>query len=157
LSQKEQARTQVLNKVLEGVWGIGEAAIMPSNGRLSYARARVEVHERLDGSLAVYYEGHCLATSHAPPEAPMLRLTRKIGNQTRRLAPRGHVSRSLQRQRQRPRELWVGGLRRIIRGGKDLPHSWTEEVQADIFTGQQHTIHLVLSSCKNSPFGPFHC
>ena len=27
--------------------------ILPTNGRLSYARARVEVHERLDGSLAV--------------------------------------------------------------------------------------------------------
>jgi hypothetical protein len=48
--------------------------IMPSNGRLSYARARVEVHERLDGSLAVYYQGRCLATKPAPPEAPVLRV-----------------------------------------------------------------------------------
>ena len=48
--------------------------ILPSNGRLSYARARVEVHERLDGSLAVYYQGHCLATKPAPPEAPVLRV-----------------------------------------------------------------------------------
>jgi transposase len=47
--------------------------IMPTNGRLSYARARVEVHERMDGSLAVYYQGHCLATKPAPPEAPVLR------------------------------------------------------------------------------------
>jgi len=47
--------------------------IMPTNGRLSYARARVEVHERLDGSLAVYYQEHCLATKPAPPEAPVLR------------------------------------------------------------------------------------
>ena len=47
--------------------------IMPTNGRLSYARARVEVHERLNGSLAVYYQGHCLATKPAPPEAPVLR------------------------------------------------------------------------------------
>jgi len=31
--------------------------IMPINGRLSYTSARVEVHERLDGSLAVYYRG----------------------------------------------------------------------------------------------------
>ncbi len=56
--------------------------IMPGNGRLSYARARVEVHERMDGSLAVYYEGHCLATNQAPAEAPVLRLTRQVGNQT---------------------------------------------------------------------------
>jgi transposase len=55
--------------------------IMPSNGRLSYARARVEVQERMDGSLAVYYQGHCLATKQAPPEAPVLR-TRKAGHVT---------------------------------------------------------------------------
>ena len=46
---------------------------MPTNGRLSYVRARVEVQERMDGSLAVYYQGHCLATKQAPPEAPVLR------------------------------------------------------------------------------------
>lgn len=47
--------------------------IMPTNGRLSYARARVEVHELMDGSLAVYYQGHCLAIKPAPLEAPVLR------------------------------------------------------------------------------------
>jgi len=47
--------------------------IMPTNGRLSYARARAEIHERLDGSLAVYYQGCCLATKPAPSEAPVLR------------------------------------------------------------------------------------
>ena len=47
--------------------------IVPANGRASYARARVEVHERMDGSLAVYYKGHCLATKPAPSEAPLLR------------------------------------------------------------------------------------
>ena len=48
--------------------------VVPTNGRASYARARVEVHERMDGSLAVYYKGHCLATKPAPPEAPLLRV-----------------------------------------------------------------------------------
>jgi len=47
---------------------------MPTNARRSYPRARVEVHERLDGSLAVYYQGDCLATKPAPPEAPVLRV-----------------------------------------------------------------------------------
>ena len=59
--------------------------ILPTNGRLSYARARVEVHERMDGSLAVYYQGHCLATTPAPPEAPVLRvrnIARVIPNMT---------------------------------------------------------------------------
>ena len=46
---------------------------MPTNGRLSYVKARVEVHERMDGSLAVYYKGQCLATKPAPAEAPVLR------------------------------------------------------------------------------------
>ena len=48
--------------------------IRPNNGRSSYAHARVEIHERLDGSLAVYYQGCCLATKQAPPEAPVLRV-----------------------------------------------------------------------------------
>jgi len=48
--------------------------IVPANGRASYARARVEVHERMDGSLAVYFKGHCLANKPAPPEAPLLRV-----------------------------------------------------------------------------------
>ena len=48
--------------------------IMPTNGRLSYVRANVEVHERMDGSLAVYYKRQCLLTRSAPPEAPVLRV-----------------------------------------------------------------------------------
>lgn len=48
--------------------------IMPTNGRLSYVKAKVEVHERMDGGLAVYYKGQCLLTRLAPPEAPMLRV-----------------------------------------------------------------------------------
>ena len=39
--------------------------------RRSYAHARVEVHERLDGSLAVYHAGRCLSTTPAPAEAPL--------------------------------------------------------------------------------------
>lgn len=47
--------------------------IEPGNSRPSYAHARVEVHERMDGSLAVYHQGHCLTTKPAPLEAPVLR------------------------------------------------------------------------------------
>jgi hypothetical protein len=47
--------------------------IMPTNGRLSYVKAKVEVHEKMDGSLAVYYKGQCLATKPASAEAPILR------------------------------------------------------------------------------------
>ncbi|MGB2800472.1 MAG: ISNCY family transposase [Dehalococcoidia bacterium] len=51
-----------------------EGQVLPTNGRSSYARARVEVHERMDGALAVYYQGDLLATRSAPPEAPVLRV-----------------------------------------------------------------------------------
>ncbi len=52
--------------------------IVPTNGRASYARCRIEVHERLDGSLAVYYQGKRLTTISAPPEAAMLRAQVKV-------------------------------------------------------------------------------
>ncbi len=45
----------------------------PGPQRRSYARALVEVHERLEGSLAVYHSGVCVATTPAPLEAPKLR------------------------------------------------------------------------------------
>jgi transposase len=50
--------------------------IFPSNGRSGYAFARVEVHERMDGSIAVYYQGKCLLIGPAPAEAPILRTRR---------------------------------------------------------------------------------
>ena len=64
-------RTVGLDNVVR--FGEHRLQIMPTNGRLSYARARVELHERMDGSLAVYYQGQCLATKAAPLEAPVLR------------------------------------------------------------------------------------
>ena len=51
--------------------------IYPCNGRRSYYRARVEVQERMDGSLGVYYQGKCLVTQPAPAEAPVLRVQKR--------------------------------------------------------------------------------
>jgi transposase len=48
--------------------------IHPDRQRTSYARGRVEVHERMDGSVAVYFSGRCLTTTEAPAEAPVLRV-----------------------------------------------------------------------------------
>jgi len=48
--------------------------IEPDPQRRSYARAEVEVHERLDGSLAVYYGQRCLLTGPAPAVAADLRV-----------------------------------------------------------------------------------
>ena len=47
--------------------------LLPGRDRLSYAKTRVEVHERMDGALAVYYRGRRLITTVAPVEAPILR------------------------------------------------------------------------------------
>lgn len=47
--------------------------LLPGPDRCSYVRAQVEVHERLDGSLSVYYKRECLAHQSAPLEAPLLR------------------------------------------------------------------------------------
>ena len=48
--------------------------ILPSHGRVSYAKARVEVHERMNGTIAVYHDGVRLRTTTAPLEAPALRV-----------------------------------------------------------------------------------
>jgi transposase len=55
---------------------LGEARLQiePGRERRSYAQAKVQVHQHLDGSLHVYHEGHLLASKPAPPEAPVLRL-----------------------------------------------------------------------------------
>jgi transposase len=54
--------------------GTQRIQIHPCNGRQNYHRARVEIQERMDGGLAVYYQGKCLATKPAPAEAPVLRV-----------------------------------------------------------------------------------
>lgn len=47
--------------------------VLPSLERPSYALCKVEVHVRLDGSLAVYYQGKHLETRLAPLEATLMR------------------------------------------------------------------------------------
>ena len=47
--------------------------VLPTQDRLNYARCKVEVYERLDGSLTVYYQGNCLPTRPAPLEPAQLR------------------------------------------------------------------------------------
>jgi hypothetical protein len=47
--------------------------LLPGVDRSSYVRARVEVQERLDGSLVVCYQGRVIASREAPPEPVTLR------------------------------------------------------------------------------------
>lgn len=49
--------------------------VLPTAGKTSYAGCRVEIQVRLDGSLAVYYQGKPLATQPAPLEATQVRKT----------------------------------------------------------------------------------
>lgn len=47
--------------------------VLAGQERRSYAQVTVQVHERFDGSLAIFYAGVCLASTEAPLEAPQLR------------------------------------------------------------------------------------
>ena len=47
--------------------------LMPGPERASYARARVELQERLDGSLVVTYQGNTIGSRPAPPNPVTLR------------------------------------------------------------------------------------
>jgi transposase len=60
--------------------------LLPGQLRVSWAKCAVEVHERLDGSVAVYYQDECIATQVAPLEAPILRARQgqRVGSQARR-------------------------------------------------------------------------
>jgi hypothetical protein len=60
-------------------FGAARLQLLAGRDRLSYARAQVEVQEHLDGRLAVYYQGQCLATQPAPAEAPILRARKNTG------------------------------------------------------------------------------
>jgi hypothetical protein len=66
--------------------------LLPDKERRSYARAQVEVHERLDGSLAVYYAGRRLACTPAPWRLPC------CGHAASRLTAPAHPALSVARE-----------------------------------------------------------
>ena len=76
--------------------------IVPTNGRASYAKCRVEMHQRLDGSLAVYYQGKRLTTRVAPPEPFVLRARVKVAEPI----AAGIASPSVLRRRPAPDHPW---------------------------------------------------
>ena len=47
--------------------------LLPGSHRISYAKCRVEVHERLDGRIAVFHQSTRLILTEAPLEATRLR------------------------------------------------------------------------------------
>jgi transposase len=52
-------------------------SVPPGHPARGYARALVEVQERLDGSLVVYYQGRCIAQQEPPVEPRALRTRRR--------------------------------------------------------------------------------
>jgi len=68
--------------------------LLPGLDRLSYARARVEVQERLNGSLVVSYQGKAIATTEAPPHPVTLRARKgpRSVSTTPLLAPSARVN-----------------------------------------------------------------
>jgi transposase len=100
--------------------------LLPGRERISYARARVEVHERMDGSLAVFYQGQRLASRCAPKEAPILRT---------RSGPRPAPTRSLGSMSP-PRS----GPPLVVNGRPTPDHPWRRDA-AIIFTRRTNSLN----------------
>ena len=97
--------------------------VLPGPDRLSYARVRVEVHERMDGSLAVYYGGRQLAVQSAPAEAPVLR-----ARPGPRAAPSAIPWTVVAQQARASQE----GPIQVVEG-KPIPgHPWRRAIRADV-------------------------
>ncbi|GAC1614152.1 MAG: ISNCY family transposase [Gemmatimonadaceae bacterium] len=94
--------------------------LLPGPRRRSWARANVEVQERLDGALVVCYHGECLVTTPAPLEAPVLRA---------RGGRRGSAPPALRRDRAAAR---IGG----VKPGKNHPWKRGFQQRGDKITGQ---------------------
>lgn len=60
-------RTVGLDNVVR--FGHHRLQVMPTNGRYSYARAKVEIHQAFDDSVSIHYQGHRLNIRPAPEEA----------------------------------------------------------------------------------------
>jgi len=78
--------------------------IGPGPGNSSYAGCLVELQERFDGSLHIYYKGCCIAKTLAPAEPPdVIRVKRGNGKYTEECpwtAPRAVIAEKPQTQRQ---------------------------------------------------------
>lgn len=83
-------------------WNGETIQLLPGPGGRSYAKATVEVHERLDGSIAIFYHGRCVASQRHTPPAP---------------------ARVPARKRRRPRMTDLSSAEPVSRGGVRIPPS----------------------------------
>jgi hypothetical protein len=89
--------------------------IVPTNGKASYARCKVEVHQRPDGSLEVYYQGKRLTTKPAPPESALLRTQAKVAE----TVLVGKASSIVSYHRPAPDHPWRGIYRKFVDKGNE--------------------------------------
>jgi transposase len=85
--------------------------VLSSSSRLSYARCKVTVQVRLDGSLAIYYQGRSLDFQPAPAEATLLRKLNLIPLSTK-ASPKTHSCVTLPRK-PAPDHPWRGKFREV--------------------------------------------
>lgn len=88
-------------------------------GGRSYAKATVEVHERLDGSIAIFYQDRCLASQQVPAAATGRVLARKH-RRSRGTAPpmEAHASEGRPPIPTAPRKTRPGGAEKVLRPAK---------------------------------------
>ena len=115
--------------------------LLPGPDRLSYAKARVEIHERMDGALAVYYGGRRLTTTVAPLEAPVLRARKGRLGITKPPAPEPRqppLSWEEVDRRSRAATIEPGGIHPWRRPWSLTRHAITADKITDPLRGQSH-------------------
>jgi len=80
--------------------------LFPTKERTSFARARVEVQERLDGQLLVSYQGKILTPGEAPPLAAFLRARPELETLTSACTEPEELEDATQIGEPQPRVIW---------------------------------------------------
>jgi len=112
----------------------------PTPDRVSYTHAVVDVHERLDGSIAVYHHGAQLMLVPAPADQPVLRSRGNDHRTYQKAAPGPEATAPLS---------WAETLRRARatrsgastgENGRPTPHHpWRRAIQAAVAMAQTHS------------------
>jgi hypothetical protein len=104
--------------------------IPPGIDRISYAHAKVEVHERLDGSVAVYHQGQQLILLPPPAELPALRSRGPFIRSTSSAPPTTRPL-SWEEVHRRARAA-LGGPSLVEDGKPTAQHPWRRAIGSDI-------------------------
>lgn len=113
---------------LDNTVSLGEhrLQLLPGKTRVSYAKAQVEVQERLDGSLVVVYQDEVVAHQAAPEEAPVLQ-ARSARRPAPRLMPDGLDELAREDLAVEGVGVWAGAAAAVHRSTPHAPspnHAW---------------------------------